>query len=329
MVLESLVVPAMAPANTPPDGATLSRKQQLIVSYIEHNPKFAAFATAGEMAQRVGVHAATVVRLAQVLGYDGYPEFRDVVRHRYLSSLDATALMHAHAATLDGNAGLASIDQDLRNLSAVRGALDADNLSLVAGVLRDARGRLFVGAGSQAGLATIFGHLCACIGFPVEVEVRGGIGLATRLAALGHDDVVLGAGSWWIVRETREALAVARERGATTIAIVDTAASPLAQVADHLLIAQTEGVSFFQSMVGPLAVLNALVVEITAADETTVQERVDACTQLYRRIGAVWDGASPSIERLSNGQGAPVGGTTGLEAVHERTPAKSAKRKET
>jgi len=195
---------------TPPDGAVLSRKQREIVSYIEHNPKFAAFATARELAQRVGVHAATVVRLAQMLGYDGFPAFQEAVRHRYLSSLDATALMSAHASSVRGSSWAASIEQDLRNLSAVRNTLDPDALLRVAQVIRDASCRLFVGAGSQAGLATVFGHLCACIGFPVEVELRGGIGLATRLAALRRGDVVLGAGSWRVVRETREALLVAR-----------------------------------------------------------------------------------------------------------------------
>ena len=302
---EPIVVPASPSVATLSDGVQLSRKQQAIVSYVEHNPKFAAFATAGELAQRVGAHAATVVRLAQLLGYDGYPAFQDAVRHRYLSSLDATALMHAHAAAVHGSAGLASLEQDLRNLSAVRGGVDAGELRRIARVIRDAPGRLFVGAGSLAGLATIFSHLCACIGFPVEAELRGGIGLATRLAALRPGDVVLGAGSWWIVRETREALGVARERGATSVAIVDTAASPLAQVADHVLIARTEGVSFFQSMVGPLAVLNALVAEIAAADETTAQEQMDRCTHLYRRLGAIWDGAGLPIESTSNGHSGP------------------------
>jgi len=295
--------PALSLA-TPPDGATLSRKQRAIASYIEHNPKFAAFATAGELAQRVGVHAATVVRLAQLLGYDGYPDFQDAVRHRYLSSLDATALLSAHAPVVRGSVGLASIDQDLRNLTALRHGLDAGAVVRAATVIREARGRLFVGAGSQAGLATIFAHLCACVGVPVEAELRGGLNLATRLAALGPGDVVIGAGSWRIVRETREALAVARERGAATVAIVDAASSPLAEVADHLLTARTEGVSFFQSMVGPLAVLNALVAEVAHADEPAAQERVDACADLYRRLGAVWD---EPVAKPANGRGAPDG----------------------
>ena len=85
------------------DGVRLSRKQRAIVSYIEHNPKFAAFSTASELGGRTGVHPSTVVRLAQLLGYEGFPEFQEAIRHRYLSSLDAIGVMNAHAGEHHGD----------------------------------------------------------------------------------------------------------------------------------------------------------------------------------------------------------------------------------
>jgi DNA-binding MurR/RpiR family transcriptional regulator len=302
VVLESVVVLASAP-DAVGDRVKLSRKQRAIVSCIEHSPKFASFATASDLARRVGVNPGTVVRLAQMLGYPGFPEFQDVIRHRYLSSLDAVAIMHAHAAELQGDIVLASIDQDIRNLSATRGVIDRDAVRTVARLVLDARSVLMIGTGSHGGIAIIFAHLGRFMGLPVEAEIRGGVTLAARLAALQPGDLVIGASAWWVVTETREALSVARERGATTVAIVDNRASALARVAHHVIVCRTESVSFFQSMTGPLAVLNALIAEIAAAGGDRVRERMETSTGMFERMGVAWTGEDTALELGLNGSG--------------------------
>ncbi|HET7093475.1 MAG TPA: MurR/RpiR family transcriptional regulator [Thermomicrobiales bacterium] len=277
-------------------GVRLSRKQRSLVSYIEHNPKFAAFATAAELGQRVGVHPSTVVRLAQLLGYDGFPAFQEMIRHRYLNSLDAIGVMNAHADERHGDVVLASVDQDARNLSATRSTLDADAVRRVARLIEQAPATLILGAGSHGGLAVIFSHLCRYMGLPVDAEIRGGVPLAARLASVNPGDVVIGTAAWWVIQDTGTALAVARERGATTVAIVETRASDLAQVADHVLIARTESVSFFQSMVGPLAVLNAIIAELATNGGDAIRERMQVATTLFDRFGVAWSDGATTFE---------------------------------
>ncbi|MFN8591926.1 MAG: MurR/RpiR family transcriptional regulator [Thermomicrobiales bacterium] len=331
-MLEPIVVAArpQPPANG--HEPKLSPRQQTLIAYIEHNPKFAAFNTASELAHRVGVHPATVVRLAQMLGYRGFPEFQEAVRHRYLASLDAVAIMNAHAEERHGDVALASLDQDIRNLAATRGSLDRDALRAVARAILRANLVLAVGAGSHAGLALIFAHLCQFMGLPAEAEVRGGVSLATRLAKIGPGDVVLGTSAWWVIEETRTALVMAREQGAITVAIVDNPMSGLAEVADHVLIARTESVSFYQSMAGPLAALNALVCEIAAIGENELRERMAATNRSFERLGVarqasttfLTTGVSGSSEQMvvlaehNNG----IGSRQGKEGTRSKRRAK-------
>lgn len=286
-MIDHFVVPAH-PSPTGNASFALTRKQQALVAFIEHNPKFASFATTAELAGRVGVHPATVVRLAQLLGYPGFPEFQEAIQHRYLASLDAVALMHERAPERHDDLSLASIDQDIRNLSATRSLLDPDELRRIAAIMLEARSILTIGFGSHAGLAVILSHLLRFMGLPAEAEFRGGITLATRLATLGPGDVVIGTSAWWVVRESREALAVAKEQGATTVAIVDNRVSAMARLADHVLLSKTESVSYFQSMLGPLAVMNALAAEIAALGEDRVRGRMEASSRMFERLGVVW-----------------------------------------
>ncbi|MCC6792536.1 MAG: MurR/RpiR family transcriptional regulator [Thermomicrobiales bacterium] len=295
-MMDRIVVPAHPIDRSAP--IALTRKQQALVAFIEHNPKFAAFATTADLAGRVGVHPATVVRLAQMLGYVGFPEFQESIQHRYLASLDAVALMHDRAPDRHGDVSLASIDQDIRNLTTTRSLLDPDALRAVARAILGARGILAVGFGSHAGIAAVFCHLLRFMGLPAEVENRGGVTLATRLTSLGPGDVVIGTSAWWVVRESRETLAVAKEQGATTVAIVDNRLSAMAQLADHVLLSKTESVSYFQSMLGPLAVLNALAVEIASIGEEQVRASMETSSRMFERLGVVWhDVAEIPIQR--------------------------------
>lgn len=327
---EHIVVPAYLSATSPSSPVVLTRKQQALVAFIEHNPKFASFATTAELAGRVGVHPATVVRLAQLLGYPGFPEFQEAIQHRYLASLDAVSLMHDRAPDRHGDVSLASIDQDMRNLSTTRSLLDPEALRRVAAAILEARSILNVGFGSHAGLALIFSHLLRFMGLPAEAEYRGGVTLATRLTTLGPGDVVIGTSAWWVVRESRETLAVAKEQGATTVAIVDNRMSAMAQLADHVLLSKTESVSYFQSMLGPLAVLNALAAEIASLGEDQVRDRMDACSRMFDRLGVVWhdigeipdalESAVPDYDALRRSRGL-AGSDGGSEPISRKRRA--------
>jgi DNA-binding MurR/RpiR family transcriptional regulator len=269
-------------AEQPPQ---LSVRQRALIDFIERNPKFAAFSTAAELADRVGVHPATVVRLAQALGYQGFPDLQEVVRHRYLASLDAITKMHDRAEEGIGDVVSASYDQDLRNVTAARALVDREVMRTIAEQLLAAQRVVIVGNGSHAGLAIIFAHLCQFMGLPVDAEVRGGVSLATRIGQLGAGDVLIATASWWVIDESRRALQLARERGATTVAVVESAASELSRSADHVLVGPTESVSFFQSMSGPLAALNSLVAEIASIGGDSIRDRMAVSTEIYEKLG--------------------------------------------
>lgn len=312
MANESIVVAA-----TPNHAVSLTRKQQSLVAFIEHSPKFASFATAAELAKRVGINAATVVRLAQSLGYSGFPEFQEAIQHRYLASLDAVALMNVHTSERHGDTTLASLDQDIRNLAAARSAIDPETVRRVAALIGQARSVLIVGFGSHAGHAIAFSHNCRVMGIPAEAEYRSGVTLATRLSGLGPDDVVIASSAWWVVRDVRETLTIARERGAKTVVIVDSRTSSITQVADFVFIAPTESVSFFQAMTGPLAVLNAIAAEIAAAGDEEMRRRMDATSEMFNRLGVVWHDAGPSLHVPDNG-GSPADDVAEVAAPRKR-----------
>ena len=73
----------------------------------------------------------------------------------------------------------------------------------------------------------------------------------------------------------------AKEAGATTISLTDGEASPLVKISDVTLFARSDMVSFLDSLVAPLSLINALIVSIGLRSN-------DALSDTFKRLETVW-----------------------------------------
>jgi len=78
------------------------------------------------------------------------------------------------------------------------------------------------------------------------------------------------------------AVEFAKNAGANIIALTDTEKSPIAAGADQLLLAQSDMVSFVDSLVAPLSILNAIIVAVA-------KKKQDEVTDRLRRLEEIWD----------------------------------------
>jgi len=267
----------------------LSKKRQRVAQLVLQNPQFASFASASQLADRAGVDPATVTRLAQSLGFASFTTFQAEVRQAYLSTLGPLDMMRERQGQLDGR-GLvrATMLQDVANLTAALDRVDEPGLAALADRIVDGAQVLAVATGASGGLATIAGYLLQFLGLPARAEVRGGLYLATELALLRPPDVVLGISFWRGARETVQALEWARHQGMHAVALTDSNLSPLAKAADQVVIAPSEGTSFFQSMTAALSLvycLVALVADRVPDERRAHQERID---EVVRGLGTMY-----------------------------------------
>ena len=78
------------------------------------------------------------------------------------------------------------------------------------------------------------------------------------------------------------AVKFARQNKAKVIVFTDSPNSPLAEFASYLLIAQSDMASFMDSLVAPISIINAIIVEITTRREALIRDRFD-------RLEKIWD----------------------------------------
>ena len=74
----------------------------------------------------------------------------------------------------------------------------------------------------------------------------------------------------------------AKDKGATVVAITDSETSPIAALADFTLTAKSNMASFMDSLVAPLSLINALIVEMTL-------DRKDDVHNTFSELESIWD----------------------------------------
>lgn len=268
----------------------LSPKQRLVVRYFSEHPDDGPFASVHEVAARVGVNPATVVRLAHALGFPGYPALKMALRHAYLSGLSANQLVTGQGHGEGHDWAQAIIQRDINNLQVLQQTVDAAALRRLAERMLASRRIVVVSIGSYAAPALVLAHLCGSLGCPVYCETRGGPHVPAQLAALGEQDLLIGVTFWRGGRETVRALKAARERGIPTAVLTDSPFSAAAESADHVLTAPSEGFLFYQSMTAPIALVNCVAHAVWEMGGERTRQGLARMQSLYTEWGLPYDG---------------------------------------
>lgn len=244
--------------------AELSPKLQQAARYILDAPDDVALSSVRDVAARAGVHPATLVRLAQQLGFSGYVEFRDGLRQR-LRRAPASLTARAHRVQSEGAAGT---DDDLltelaaagrRNLQLTFDGASAADIRAVADALNAAR-RVYVIGLRKCFPVAYFLHYCLRL---LRTDVRLITDLAgtlvDELQDIGPADALVAISYDPYTRATVQAAAVARESGAAVIAITDSRVSPLAHGARRTLVVANAAPTMFRSITAAMALAESIV----------------------------------------------------------------------
>ena len=264
--------------------AEFSKGQRKIARYIEEHSDEVAFMTASKLGQTVGVSESTVVRFATEIGYSGYPALQQAMQEMIRSKLTSVQRLERTAGNYEPEQLLdAVLEQDINILKRTKENIDHAAFERAVDALTKAKSVYVYGAGSSLALATFLAHYLR-LEFPdVQlIDATSEAGIFQQLVWGGEGDAIIAISFPRYSKKAAKTMQFAADRHMATIAVTDSTLSPLAQYAEHLLLARSDMVSFIDSFVGPLSVLNALLV-------TVAIRRKEQVGRTLRQIEDVWD----------------------------------------
>lgn len=266
---------------------SLTPKIQAAAKYIVDHPNEVVIQSMRTLADTANVQPATFVRLAQQLGYAGWPELKSAFAEdlglnteRYAQRAKNLAV-RGRAADLLGEMFRAQH----HNLDVTEG-LCAKPLREAAKLLKRARAVHIAGfrASFPVAYALAYGYRL----FRNSVHVIDGQsgGLEMQLRAVEKQDCVVVVSFAPYSKESVTVAEAAKAAGARIVALTDSSASPLALLADVPVLFSPASPSFFPSVAAAVAVTEALLELLVADAGENVSQQIDQAEQHLFDSGA-------------------------------------------
>ena len=239
-----------------------SKGQRMICRYISENYDKAAFMTANRLGKTVGVSESTVVRFATELGYDGYPGMRRAMQEMIRNRLTAVQRIEVAKEQIDrGNILDAVLSADMDKLRSTIDEVSKEDFNRAVDAILKAETVYIVGMRSSTSLASFLGFYLNLLLDNVRLIHDTSVSeVYEQVFRIHEGDVFLGISFPRYSNRTIDALDFARGKEATIIAITDSVSSPIAEKAEHALIARSDMAGFADSLVAPLSLINAIIV---------------------------------------------------------------------
>jgi DNA-binding MurR/RpiR family transcriptional regulator len=276
-------------ADRKPAGLTPTQKKTL--DYILKNTDQVVFLTATELARRLDVSDASIVRTAQALGHSGYPGLKRRIRDLVLPRISTVQRLGETVRNVESVSDILTnvLTADLDNLNKTLEETDPTVFEEVVKAMDVARRIYAIGLRSAHCLAVFMASALRYLGRDVMLVMPGTGEMWEQLRDVEPVDVIVGFSFPRYTRITVEAMAYARERGAKVVAVTDGELSPLASTSHLVLTVPYQINSYIESFTAALSLVNALVTGLAFKGRTDTMQILGEMEHVWTREGVHWE----------------------------------------
>lgn len=264
--------------------SSFSKGQKLIARFILESYDKAAFMTACKLGKTVNVSESTVVRFAAELGYDGYPSMQKALQEMIRNKLTSVQRIEVSNDRI-GNQDILSMvmQSDIEKIRITLEETNRESFDQAVDAITSSKKIYVLGVRSASALSNFISfYFTLMFDNVVHVDTTSISEVFEQVMRVGPDDVFLGLSFPRYSKRTVKAMQYAKDRGAKVVAITDSAASPLAGIADVSLFAKSDMASFVDSLVAPLSLVNALIVACSRKNNGQLQAT-------FSKLEQIWD----------------------------------------
>lgn len=265
-----------------------SKGQKQIAQFIIDHYDKAAFMTAAKIGETVDVSESTVVRFASTIGYAGFPELQKALQVLIKNKLTTVQRISLDSDIVNDKDKLHKriIKNEMNTMRNLYETLDTKDLDKATDIIMGAKKVYILGLRTSSTLSNYLGFYLDVILDNVKVLNNSGVNsLYEEIIRIKETDVLIVISYPRYSKTTIEATKFVKEHNAKIVAITDTEASPVYHMADVSLLAKSNIVSFIDSLVAPLCMINNLITNIS------LQEK-DDIVEYYNKLEQLWDNHS-------------------------------------
>jgi len=264
----------------------LTKSEKRIANYMRKNQDECAFLSAGELAERLKLSEATMVRFARTLGFASYPALREALQDNIRQRVTHSARLRSRLDTLreTGDIFERLVASEIDYLGQVLQTVSRDAMDAAVELLHNHR-RVFVfGLGPSISLVDLLEiRLTRSKRHVIPLKSSGQEMLEPMLTMTG-DDLLIAIGFFNLTPNLQMVLDHAKQLQTPVILVTDTLGELLRDKADVVLAARRGPVSAFHSLTVPMTIINAMLLALSSVEQEGITTHLDKLDQLRAKF---------------------------------------------
>jgi DNA-binding MurR/RpiR family transcriptional regulator len=264
----------------------LTKSEKRIADYIRKNQDESAFLSAAELAERLGLSEATLVRFARTLDFSSYPAMREVLQETFRRRVTHSVRLRGRLDDLReaGDIFERLIVSEIDYLTLALESVDRESFQRAAKMVQ-AKDRVYVfGVGPSAALVEYMTLRLRRFGRQVVPLITAGREFLEPLLSITDQDLLIVICFFDVSPALKLLLDYANEIHCPVIMITDTLGDIAGDKADVVLAARRGPMGEFHSLVVPMTIINTLLLSLANEDRDKVIANLDTLDQLRDRL---------------------------------------------
>ena len=268
----------------------LTPTQRKVLDFILKQPEHAVFLTATDLAQNLNVSDTSIVRLAQTLGYAGYPDLKRRLREYVQPKITTVDRLGETVRRVESVGDVLSdvLSKDLNNLKITMEETDPEIFTRFVEEMDEARRIFIIALRSTHCLGMFMTSALRFLGREVVPLTPGTGEMWDQLRDLGQDDVLIGFAFPRYTKVTVEVMDYARDQDVRVLAVTDGELSPLNRSAHYSLTVPYGIESYIESFTAALSLVNALVTALAFTSRADNMQTLREMENVWEREGVYW-----------------------------------------
>jgi DNA-binding MurR/RpiR family transcriptional regulator len=264
----------------------LTKSEKRIANYLDQNQDEAAFLSAGEIAERLDLSEATMVRFARTIGFENYPNMRVALQENFRKRLTHSARLRSRLEDLHNGGDIFErlVASEIDYLTEALRTLDCNALNAAVELINKHE-RIFVfGLGPSISLVDLLEIRLTRSARHVIPLRTSGREVLEPLLLMNKDDLLIAIGFFNMTPSLQMVLEYANQQHTPVILLTDTLGPMIGSQASVILSARRGPVSEFHSLTVPMTIVNALLLALSSVDQEKVMPSLDKLDQLRDRL---------------------------------------------
>lgn len=272
----------------------LPKKKYMVIKYILDHPNEIILLSTADLARKLKVDPVTIIKACQEAGLKGFHDLKKKLKDQLKQTNSQPPfnkfLKEFEVNTSTDEAIRNALSRDVEMLSRTIEKISFEKITATCEAIMKSRHTFIIGLGYVGAAANYLQSLLRSHLPQVQAITEYNGMLFDYMGLFGREDVVLAIGFDKCQNQTIKALKKAKERGATTIALTDSAYSPLCKYSRHELLVYTAPDYFLSPLIGAFSLCNAMLHCIVEMGKPYSTRRVTAYNKLLKEENVYYQG---------------------------------------